>query len=64
MKAITLDHPNLRRSTTCPFCAKPKERGLVVCWQCYRIGNMRYGGECERVLLDLCEAVAIGGAKQ
>jgi hypothetical protein len=51
----TLDHPNLRRSTVCPFCSKPKERGLVVCWQCYRVNNIRNGGETERVLLDIAE---------
>ncbi len=54
---MTVDHLNLRNSTVCPFCRKAKERGLLVCWQCYRAHNMRNGAAqwCER-LLDECEA--------
>jgi hypothetical protein len=54
---MTVDHLNLRNSTVCPFCRKAKERGLLVCWQCYRAHNMRSGAPhwCER-LLDECEA--------
>jgi hypothetical protein len=56
---MTPDHPNLRRSLACPSCRKAKERGLVVCWECNRVLNIR-NGRCERVLLDVCEAVATG----
>ena len=53
---MAIDHLNLRNSTVCPFCRNAKERGLVVCWQCYRAHNMRNGVQwCER-LLDECEA--------
>jgi predicted amidophosphoribosyltransferase len=56
---IRTNHPNLRRSTSCPFCAKPKERGLRVCWECNRHFNIRHGST-ERVLLDFAERVESG----
>jgi hypothetical protein len=59
----SLHHPNLRRSTACPFCRKAKERGMVVCWECNRVLNIR-NGTTERVLLDFAEAVESGEVTQ
>ena len=34
---MVLDYPNLRASTCCPSCDKPKSKGLVTCWPCWRM---------------------------
>jgi hypothetical protein len=40
---MTLDHPHVRQDTTCPLCGKAKDTGLVACWYCYRVHDLRSG---------------------
>lgn len=40
---MTPDYPEIRAGHTCPLCALHKERGLVVCWDCYRKHDFRNG---------------------
>lgn len=37
------DFPNIRHSRQCPLCLKPKDKGLIVCWTCYREHSFRAG---------------------
>lgn len=30
------DYPTIRNETTCRGCGKPKEIGLIVCWNCFK----------------------------
>jgi hypothetical protein len=39
--APIVDHPFLRESPTCPTCNNRKDRGLLVCWTCYRALDLR-----------------------
>jgi hypothetical protein len=39
----TMDYPNVRASSRCPLCLGVKEKGLLVCWSCYREQGLRYG---------------------
>lgn len=41
---MTIDHPNIRNWTKCPFCLGNKDQGLVACWPCYRKHDLRNGG--------------------
>lgn len=36
------DFPMLRASDTCPRCERPKDHGLVICWDCNRILKSRH----------------------
>jgi hypothetical protein len=38
-----IDHPNVRESASCPTCNRPKDQGLLVCWDCYRKLDIRNG---------------------
>jgi hypothetical protein len=57
-----MDYPHVRSSGVCPLCRERKEVGLVVCWDCYRAWNLRYGNEeadsvVERVEAELRETL-------
>lgn len=54
------DYPNIRASLTCPCCGKPKDKGCVVCWPCYRFHDFRNGGR-ERFTTILNTIEARGG---
>jgi len=34
---MTIDHPLVRASVSCPICRLPKDIDLVACWPCYRM---------------------------
>jgi hypothetical protein len=57
MNRHVLDYPMLRAATDCTICGKPKDRGNIVCWRCYRVHEFRQG-ESERIraILDQAEA--------
>lgn len=38
-----LDYPRVRASKVCPLCELDKETGIIVCWPCYRLWNLRHG---------------------
>ena len=52
---MTIDHPLVRASTRCPICHEPKDKGLVMCWPCYRQIDMRNGNPLVDDLLDAAE---------
>ena len=37
----TPDHPHTREHGRCPTCHNFKQRGLLVCWTCYRALGLR-----------------------
>lgn len=37
------DFPLTREHTTCPICHRPKDKGLVTCWPCYRMHDLKFG---------------------
>lgn len=39
----TIDYPRIRRDSTCPFCTRTKDQGLIACWPCFRRENLRQG---------------------
>ncbi len=39
------DHPRVRRLRLCPGCCQPKDRGLLLCWDCHRWQTRVYGGQ-------------------
>ncbi len=49
------DHPQLRKGELCVLCTKRKDAGPLVCWECYRKHEMRYGNEKVERILDACE---------
>lgn len=51
-----MDYTLVRASGICPFCAKQKEVGLVACWSCYRVHELRYGNPEAETLLGRTEA--------
>ena len=40
---MTDDYPNVRKLRVCPLCAQAKDPGLLVCWRCYRVHEIRHG---------------------
>jgi len=44
MKKEKLTEEEARQMNTCPACGKEKEKGLIVCWDCfkYRINAFKY----------------------
>jgi hypothetical protein len=40
-----MDYPNIRQSARCPLCERAKDQGLLVCWPCYRVHDMRNGAD-------------------
>ncbi len=40
---IKLDNENVRASNRCPLCNGYKPVGLVACWPCYRLHDLRNG---------------------
>jgi hypothetical protein len=53
---MTLDHPRVRASCTCPLCDGPKDAGLVTCWSCYRGHNLRNGMDtADQLMIDMAE---------
>ncbi len=40
---IAPDFPRVRASHVCPICAVHKDTGLLVCWPCYRLFELRHG---------------------
>ena len=40
---MKIDNMNVRASTRCPLCECYKAVGLVVCWPCYRLHDLRNG---------------------
>ena len=49
------DHPLIRKHLICPLCDLHKGQGLVVCWPCYRLWDMRNGDPAVEAELDLAE---------
>jgi hypothetical protein len=45
----TIDYPNIRASEHCPMCGRDKDQGLLVCWPCYRLHNVRNGLDQETI---------------
>lgn len=54
---MTFDHPHIRNDSICPLCGGPKSKGLVACWRCYDIHELRYGNQEAEEALDLAEAL-------
>lgn len=52
LHAAFLDHPKLRALTCCVVCRRPKDAGLVVCWNCYREKDLRNGNDTVERILD------------
>lgn len=51
-----LDWPVCRASLICPICELDKPKGLIMCWPCYRLHDVRYGISGQsRVLLTAME---------
>jgi len=48
-------HPNLRRSTTCPFCDAYKNTGLIACWPCFGEQGLKFGNPQAEAILDAAE---------
>jgi len=40
---MKIDNQNVRNSNRCPLCEGEKDIGLVTCWPCYRLHNLRNG---------------------
>ncbi len=40
---IKIDNENVRASKRCPLCDGYKAVGLVACWPCYRLHDLRNG---------------------
>jgi hypothetical protein len=51
-----MKHPLLRKSHICPLCDLDKSVGLVACWPCFRLWDMRYGNDLIDEQLDTAEA--------
>lgn len=47
-----LDHPLTRRQTTCPFCDRYKEPGLLACWECFKSSGLKRGVKTAEQVLD------------
>jgi hypothetical protein len=52
---VKIDHPKTRAGVVCPVCKTHKTVGLVVCWECYRRHNLRYGNPEIDAILDKWE---------
>jgi hypothetical protein len=50
-----VDHPKLRSSTICQLCGEVKETGLLVCWPCFRVHDLRNGNPGVERALDVME---------
>ena len=37
------NYPHLRAKTICALCARLKDLGLIVCWDCYKLHHFRTG---------------------
>lgn len=37
------NHAHVRASCVCPLCKGAKDVGLVACWECYRLHDLRNG---------------------
>lgn len=37
------DYPAIRATLICPLCLQDKDAGSLVCWNCYRENELRYG---------------------
>jgi len=46
------DHRFVRADTSCPLCQGPKAVGLVACWRCYGIYELRYGNPWAEEAID------------
>lgn len=57
-----MDYPRVRASNICPLCGEAKDIGLVVCWLCYRVENLRAGNPEVEVRLDRAETELGTGA--
>lgn len=53
---MELDNPMVRASSGCPLCGKAKDAGLVACWPCYRLFELRYGNQTAEAVIDSAEA--------
>ena len=40
---MKIDNENVRASNRCPLCEGYKSVGLVACWPCYRLHDLRNG---------------------
>jgi hypothetical protein len=52
-----MDYPLVRASSDCPLCYAAKDRGLVVCWECYKAFHLRNGNADAENLIALAERV-------
>lgn len=56
-----LDYPHVRASNVCPLCRRLKDQGLIACWYCYHLYDLRYGnkeaeGLIEKTETNLCKS--------
>lgn len=58
-----MDYPHLRQAHACPLCHDHKEAGLVVCWNCYRARDLRYGNPQAEALIHQAEVELSGQVK-
>jgi hypothetical protein len=60
-----LDHPRLRARTVCPCCHLDKEAGLLICWPCFNLHDMRNGNpEVEAKLDDMEQELELETAER
>lgn len=57
-----IDHPLVRASQVCPLCGCAKDPGLVACWTCYRIFNMRNGSPYAEQAIEFAEIMLSGAS--
>ena len=51
-----MNYPHVRSSKVCPLCLVSKAAGLIVCWSCYGIWNLRHGNAKAEALINQAES--------
>lgn len=52
-----IDNPRVRASFVCPLCLANKNPGLVTCWPCYRVYDLKNGNPAQEHVISQAEAV-------
>lgn len=50
-----MDYPHVRASTHCPLCQQEKDEGLLICWVCYRLHDLRSGNHEAEIMIKRAE---------